>query len=81
MRATYANSVDIISREDGTFHVKVAWVDKHGVAGEHISEFPLSRIFGETTVLPEYSWAIARKAYDHSREVIREVLTVRGALL
>lgn len=63
----------------GEFDITVRWPNKGSAAGEYTKSFTKPFVFGGTYTLSQNAWAIEKKACDHARDIVREVLARRGA--
>lgn len=77
-RAAYANSVSVEPGELGEFIVTVRWINKSGETGEYRKLFSREYVFGRTMQLASSAWMVQRCAGEYAREVVREVLRLRG---
>ena len=71
-RSTYA-TVTFHTRPDGEFSVKVTWP-----GGTYEKVFDRAFVFGASYRRPSPQWTVQRRACDHTRDIIREVLAARG---
>jgi hypothetical protein len=71
-RSTYATVV-LQARPDGEFAVQVTWPD-----GTYEKVFTRAFVFGASIRRAPPLWAVQRRACDHARDIITEVLRQRG---
>lgn len=71
-RSTYA-TVAFEARPDGEFVVKVTWP-----GDTYQKVFTRAFVFGASFRRPPLQWAVQRRACDHSRDIIADVLRQRG---
>ena len=77
-RCTHATEVLFVNKEGGEFDLVVHWVNKQQSAGEFTKNFTRRFVFGGTFSLSPNAWAIERRACDHARDIVREILSKRG---
>jgi hypothetical protein len=70
--------VAFVQKSGGEFDLVVRWPNKGSSAGEHVKSFTRQFVFGGTFSLSPNAWAIEKRACDHARDVVREVLAKRG---
>ena len=75
-RCTHA-TVSFVPMAHGEFEVVVNWPAQGGPAGEYKKAFTRSFVFGGTFQLSPNAWTIERKACDHARDIVRDVLNKR----
>ena len=80
-RGTGATSVELIPVPDGSgeFSIEVIW-DKAGERKSVTKVFTRAYVFGDSMRLSPLAWTVQRRACDHARDVMREVLTQLGVL-
>jgi hypothetical protein len=78
-RATGAHQVTFVVNDDGEFTVRVVW--KVGEE-ERVYEkkFTKAYVLGASIHRPMAEWSLQRRACDHARDIMREVLAQRGVL-
>jgi hypothetical protein len=78
-RATGAADACFVPRPGGEFNIRVEWKLRDGV-GVYEKEFTKAYVFGGTFHRPQAEWHIEKRACDHARDIMREVLALRGVL-
>jgi hypothetical protein len=78
-RATGAHRVLFTMNEGHEFTVRVLWMVGEK---EHAFEkkFTKAYVLGPSIHRPMAEWGLQKRACDHARDVMREVLALRGAL-
>jgi hypothetical protein len=78
-RATGAHQATFVMNDDGAFTVRVVWK----VGEEERSyekKFTKAYVLGASIHKPMAEWSLQKRACDHARDIMREVLALRGAL-
>lgn len=70
--------VVFVQKNGGEFDLVVRWPNRGSAAGEYTKTFTRQFVFGATFSLHPNAWAIEKKACEHARAVVREVLQRRG---
>ncbi len=79
-RSTHATAVLFEPLERGEFRVVVRWLNKNREPGEHTKDFTRPFVFGATFTLTPLAWAVEKKACEHARDIVQEILRERGVL-
>lgn len=77
-RCTYGE-VTFVQKTGGEFDVVVRWPStRGGPAGEYTKSFTRRYAFGGTFSLSPNAWSVERRACEHARDIVREILEKRG---
>jgi hypothetical protein len=77
-RSTCASKVSFVPLMNGEFLLRVEWTLRDGTTRGYDHEFTRSMAFGSSYGNSPLAWRIERRACDHARECIRQVLAARG---
>lgn len=77
-RATCATSVTFIPHELGEFTLRVEWMSKEGTTKTFDRKFTRQEVFGSSYGHSPAGWRVERRACDHARDTMRQVLEARG---
>jgi hypothetical protein len=78
-RTTGAHSISFVPHGDGEFSIRVAWKvgDKEQA---YEKKFTKAYVLGSSFHRPMLEWRLEKRACDHARDIMRDVLAQRGAL-
>ena len=78
-RATGAHQATFVANEGGEFTVRVVWKvgDEERV---YEKKFTKAFVLGASFHRPMPEWHLQKRACDYARDIMREVLALRGAL-
>lgn len=79
-RATGATDVSFVPHTAGEFTIRVTWRPKGGEEQTYDRVFTRQEVFGASYQTSPQTWRVQRKACDYAREIMRQVLTIRGAV-
>jgi len=75
-RATCATAVSFVALPEGEFTLRVEWQHKGGEKKVFDRVFSKSEILGTNPA----QWRVQRRACDYARDIMRDVLSARGAI-
>jgi hypothetical protein len=79
-RATGAQDLRFENHDDGSFSLVAEWAGGSRDASSFAKMFTREKVFGRSHALPSEAQFVERRACDHARDFIREILERRGVI-